>query len=1015
LVPTAFPSASADVTLNVTGINFDKDNETYPGSVPVYSIWRCLGQDATGQLINHQVKPNSEPCTCQTPTSLDVAGLPVVPGAAVDQDLDGAGFPASNYIRVPAVDPLLVDGVGGRAAGDAFTIGNSPQGSISAGVTQPTGLVREVALVPAGQQTQGQITISAADIQEFQRGLGFQSVAGVWTRINFEDGNRAAGVGVVPPTSGQEADILICLQSEPRTSRGAGLGAAATSTPILGSVANSLGSPQGGARVAQSQATQDGSVEGGTQRGSLLLRFRESCSLADTDFCARRAADANPMNRAFALDPLAARWTHTCAAPELLGEAIGTSGSGVCINAGVEEFCGFQLYDRRYQKCCSSDRSLNALVLPNDVTRTNRGGVAAAGAFGTATTDEGGQVDRFPCPCSAPASDLGHPISCQRTHEGVPERCCTYTKYGAENTAAAAANINQVLRPQKRLFAESGMGLNPHIPASFSTAAGATGVVGSSGAGGAAGTLGADGDSFAIGNSLYPYYFCYNPQYQQCCDDGTIYDPGTAQCCAITGVQSIMEACPCMNDDHCKTPGQGGENTKSCCMQSAPAPHITGFQEVQCSTYANRWVDPNFQGSQFMVVNAALDFPAGAGGYAGQHPADPRTTYNLATDQFPRGPNVCPGRCIDNSFQVCCNGAVCRGEYERCCNDTCCNKYSASCITATGSHSHLPGMASFWHTYNLGHQYDTCTEIEHLDLIKAFFIFVVPFFFTVATFIGLLALSYKAASSISEWSSSLQVVIVFVAIFEVLSVAVLFWSPNWKYAFVTALVAYFTVQSVLADSRSVYVIAFFLQVFLWLFLVNPFDGNMYFNLATSRMPRTNGVWDATWAGHGGVGPLADAERGCANGACTMFTRSKTNAENHVTGPNFFLPDAGREGYAGSDGRWANAWNDRSSGFTFMGRENVQQAACVNYYHYFAYDPRLLDTDRTADPARRTFGLCSEEFLFVIQLAVSITKILVTLGVGLLAGVAFSRVENDKEERLEVEALEEEDQPVNTAN
>lgn len=332
-------------------------------------------------------------------------------------------------------------------------------------------------------------------------------------------------------------------------------------------------------------------------------------------------------------------------------------------------------------------------------------------------------------------------------------------------------------------------------------------------------------------------------------------------------------------------------------------------------------------------------------------------------------------------------------------------------------------------------------------MIKAFFIFVVPFFLLVATFVGILALAYKAASSISDWSSTLQVVIVFVAIFEVLSVGILFFSPDWKYALVTGFVAYFTVQAVLTDSRSVYIIAFFLQIILWLYLVNPFDGNAYFNLAAARGPyRSNGVWDANWPSEV-TGPFAGSVNsggrvapprtpnqinglssfGVANNNWNAgfnaqewgdegpwVRTSKTQAQK--------LPEALYRRLDNSNGnsdavaqaapRWAPLWEQQSSGYTW-GR--AEQDKCAAYYNYFAYDPRLMDTDRTADPSRRYYGLCAEEWLFVKQLLVSFTKILVTLGVGLLAGIAFARVENDKQERDEYDAIEREDHPVYTGN
>jgi hypothetical protein len=70
---------------------------------------------------------------------------------------------------------------------------------------------------------------------------------------------------------------------------------------------------------------------------------------------------------------------------------------------------------------------------------------------------------------------------------------------------------------------------------------------------------------------------CYNPINHQCCDTGARFDPGTQQCCSITGLASRETPCPCETDLDCEGGATQDQGTRTpalnqrCCLHGPRA------------------------------------------------------------------------------------------------------------------------------------------------------------------------------------------------------------------------------------------------------------------------------------------------------------------------------------------------------------------------------------------------------------------------------------------------------------
>jgi len=303
---------------------------------------------------------------------------------------------------------------------------------------------------------------------------------------------------------------------------------------------------------------------------------------------------------------------------------------------------------------------------------------------------------------------------------------------------------------------------------------------------------------------------CYNSETARCCNTGELYDPGTAQCCVINGIQSLNNPCPCDQDSHCAAAnvlpnGTQIESTLRCCRQRFPTP----TQPAQCTAFAN------FP-SRIDTLGVAIT--------------------NVRDNLFRPGDNVatvqrCPGVCIDTRFQMCCNGIACVQGYEKCCNNTCCNKFVGKCAESYRA----GGLSSSSNAVDFNAPFEICTIIENLGPLKTYWVFVLPTFLLVATLSSLALVIIYSSSQSTRAFSFIERAIVVLAVLIVLFACPLFFSPAYKYGVVMVVVGLIAILSASARVWWLNVLALGAAIVLLLFFVDPFHGNQFWNFANGRL------------------------------------------------------------------------------------------------------------------------------------------------------------------------------------
>jgi len=279
----------------------------------------------------------------------------------------------------------------------------------------------------------------------------------------------------------------------------------------------------------------------------------------------------------------------------------------------------------------------------------------------------------------------------------------------------------------------------------------------------------------------------------KCCNTGQIYDPGTFQCCVVSGLQSVNAQCPCFDSTHC------GLN-QTCCQQQFPLPieiTTTPTGTPLCSPYVN--------------------FPSGG------------TSVLPASNQV----QPCLGQCIDLRFQICCNGVACINGLERCCNSTCCNRYNQHCaIGALRS-----GTANSRNNYNeFRAEYYTCTTIEALTPDRATMAFLHPIVMLVAIFVSFATSFFFArrANAMIPLTAYQKGMFAIASICVVFSLPLIFAGSLYKYALVIMWICFFTIIVALTQIRGLYITAAVFHVVLLIYLIDPFYGNELLTLAHTR-------------------------------------------------------------------------------------------------------------------------------------------------------------------------------------
>jgi len=446
---------------------------------------------------------------------------------------------------------------------------------------------------------------------------------------------------------------------------------------------------------------------------------------------------------------------------------------------------------------------------------------------------------------------------------------------------------------------------------------------------------------------------CFNTDSHLCCDTGARFDPGTHQCCPINGLQTVDEPCPCSSHEHCPQ----AVGLRFCCTQTVP--------DIATSVPANQFRCTTF-----------FNFPTG----------------QATAENQP----FCAGRCMDLTYQICCNGVICSREYEKCCNNECCNLFHGTCLDSyQPSTTFFSGVPVFTGIpYN--QERTRCSLIENLHPIRAFWVFVLPSILAAAALIAAAIIIIYACKTDAKWTTFEKVVFITMIIQLLLGVSIL-WSPIYRYA-ILVIVGSLIEMVVLAAVANVYLppeVDRFLpsftlgfcaaavvitQIVVLIGIINPITGNALldtsantpiFQNVTECSPQQCTFQSASqinpvFAAPGQVNPLPGLNPGllvCEPSVCRPVLRPRRNSVG--------LPNR-------DSGIWITVLN--------LYRREVE---CVQYYDYFQHDNRLLDFERNDNPVIHTFGFCSQGYLLAILILAALIVMvgLVLLGM-LIAGFVY---------------------------
>jgi hypothetical protein len=310
---------------------------------------------------------------------------------------------------------------------------------------------------------------------------------------------------------------------------------------------------------------------------------------------------------------------------------------------------------------------------------------------------------------------------------------------------------------------------------------------------------------------------CYRPTRMHCCDTGSVFDPGSHQCCRINGVQSLNIPCPCSQNSDCVTqhyPVASQTTNFTCCASSLPTPFEVTSEAGNCNIYAN--------------------YPTGQG---------------VAETQR------CIGACMNPTYQVCCNGAICMNDYEKCCNSTCCNIWTSTCFSSLRAGAR-GSRANNWN-YGLINAlvnpqvtgtpsgdpeiYFVCSEIEAITTLKGFWIFVLPSMLLLASHVGLALVLVFAAKATPRSFSKLEFIMMGLALVTAYLAMPLFFAPVWKFPIWIIFAQLLVFLTASARIRWLNILCVVIQAVTLIYVFDPFHGNAFLTLSSNRIWQTGTV------------------------------------------------------------------------------------------------------------------------------------------------------------------------------
>lgn len=262
-----------------------------------------------------------------------------------------------------------------------------------------------------------------------------------------------------------------------------------------------------------------------------------------------------------------------------------------------------------------------------------------------------------------------------------------------------------------------------------------------------------------------------------------------------------------------------------------------------------------------------------------------------------------------------------------------------------------PGSRGFGSRVNpldYGVYYETCTSVEVMTTRRAFWVWVMPTFWCIATVVALAIVSVVGRRATENSFPLTERCMVFFGVFLILLCAPHYFSPTYKYGVVIVFGSMFAIVGAVMQSRNMSLLTIFVVIGMLILWFDPFNGNLYLSLP------------------GGLAPTNPTQISVGNNPLSSSILANFVSQTPA--------------YTNADGSGTPAGRYYSGILEALFDLERNKADCTGFYDYFTYDPFVHDMVRFYNPAKTTFGFCTRAWMTTLLIfsCVSLASLLVLL-------------------------------------
>jgi hypothetical protein len=250
-----------------------------------------------------------------------------------------------------------------------------------------------------------------------------------------------------------------------------------------------------------------------------------------------------------------------------------------------------------------------------------------------------------------------------------------------------------------------------------------------------------------------------------------------------------------------------------------------------------------------------------------------------------------------------------------------------------GTRSGTIGFGGRVNPNNYGIYFESCTSIEVFTTRRAFWVWVMPTFWTIATVVSLavvVVISRRATENVFPLTERMMV---FFAVLTMGLAVPHYFAPTYKYGIVVVFTSLFAIVGAVAQSKKMSLVTVFLVLLMLDLWFDPFEGNIYISLTSGFSP--------------------------------VNVEQLTTVLDTRTGSGYY-----------------------SGILEALFNYERRKEECIAFYDYFQNDPAIHDMERYWNPAKPTFGYCTRAWMTTLLIFSIITLfsllVLLTLSIFSLA-------------------------------